>query len=134
VARSNAELVRFALASWNDDDFERARTIMHPDVRWYSSGAFPGFEPLYVGPDQVREWWTALKEPWEKFDILIHELIEEGDKVISLVHFDAVGKESGVAVSLQFGNVFEFRDGLVVRFAAYPSWDEARADPRADDG
>ena len=127
----NAELVRFAFETWNADDFERGRTIMHPDIRWYSSGVFPGLEPVYVGIDGVREWWTALKEPWERFDIHIERLIEDGEKVTSLVVFEAVGRESGVAVSLRFGNVLEFRDGLVVRFASYASWEEAMEDPRA---
>ena len=133
MAQSNVELVRFAFATWNADDFERARTIMHPEIRWHSSGAFPGLEPLYVGPDRVYEWWRALKEPWETFVIHVERQVEQGDKVISLVRFEAVGRESGVAVDLEFGNVFEFRDGLVVRFSSYASWDETLADPHAED-
>jgi ketosteroid isomerase-like protein len=127
VPSRNAELVRFAIDCFNRDDFERGRTIMHPDVHWYSSGAFPGLDPVYVGPDRVAVWWRDFQDPWESFKIHVEREIEQGDRTITLVRFEAIGKESGVQVNLQFGQLFEFEDGLLREFRSFPSWDEALA-------
>ncbi|HEX8054123.1 MAG TPA: nuclear transport factor 2 family protein [Thermoleophilaceae bacterium] len=123
----NSELVRVAFDCFRRDDFESARELIHPEVRWYSSGAFPGFDPLYVGHERVREWWQTLQEPWESFTIDIEQEVERGNRVILAVRFRAVGKESGVPVDLPFGQVFEFEDGLVTVFRPFPSWEEALA-------
>jgi hypothetical protein len=45
---------------------------------------------------------------------------------VTVVRFEAVGKESGAKVELPFlTNVVELKDGLIVRFNSYYSLDEA---------
>ena len=126
---SSAHLVQRAYDAWNRDDFEAARAMVHPDVEWRSSGVFPGLEPVYRGEAGVRDWWQQLREPFERFTVEIERLIEREGRalVVAQVRFRAVGKESGAPVDLQFANVWEFRDGLIVRYRAYASVDEALA-------
>jgi ketosteroid isomerase-like protein len=73
----------------------------------------------------VREWWQSAKEPWEYFQSHIERIVEEGDTVVVAVRFEAVGKESGAKVGLAVANLFEFENGLIVRWAAYHSFAEA---------
>lgn len=124
---SSADLVRRAYDTWNRDDFDSARLMMHPEVEWYSSGAFPGLPDVSRGPDEVHRWWMALKEPWERFTIHVEGLWEEGPRAVSAVRFEAVGRESGVGVELQFANTWEFENDLIRCFRSYVSLDAARA-------
>lgn len=55
---------------------------------------------MYRGHAGVREWWDVVKEPWEYFKSHVEQTGEEGDKVVTAVRFEAVGKESGVEVGL----------------------------------
>jgi ketosteroid isomerase-like protein len=100
---------------------------LHPDVEWHSSGVFPGLDPVVHGIEGVRKWWSALKEPWESFDINVERHWEEGNTLLTWVRFDAVGKGSGVEVHLPFANVFVFEEDLVRRFRSFTDLDEALA-------
>lgn len=118
-------MVRRGFEAWNCNDFDRVRPLLHPDVEWHSSGVFPGVEPVYRGHDGVRRWWETLKEPWEYFTIHVERILDANEHVVASLKFEAVGKDSGVHVELPFVNVFVVERGLVVRFGAYRSWDEA---------
>jgi ketosteroid isomerase-like protein len=118
-------LVRRAYDAWNRDDFEAVVPEFHPEIEWQSAGIFPGLEPEAHGIDGVRAWWRALKEPWESFTIEIRDHWETEDALVTWVGFDAIGKGSGVEVSLEFAHVFEFEDGLVRRYRSFRSLAEA---------
>jgi hypothetical protein len=69
---------------------------------------------------------TPFKEPWEYFESHVQRVLAGGDKVVTVVRFEAVGKESGAKVELPFlTNVVELKDGLIVKFNAYYSLAEA---------
>ncbi len=125
MSQENGEVVRRAYDAWNRDDFDSARAILHPNVEWQSSGVFPGFEPLYRGHDGVRDWWEALKAPWQWFVVHVERTVDAENTVLVATRFEAVGKDSGVKVDMPFANVWWLEDGLVVRFAAYSSWEQA---------
>jgi ketosteroid isomerase-like protein len=113
--------------AFNRDDFDVFAERLHPEVEWHSSGAFPGLEPVYHGPDGVREWWGLLRDPFESF-VIEPELAEEhGDALLTAVNFRAVGRGSGVEVVLPFAHVFWFEGELVRRFRSFTSLEEARA-------
>jgi ketosteroid isomerase-like protein len=125
---SREELIRRAYAAWSREDFDEFTTALHPSVAWYSSGAFPGFEPVYRGVEGVRRWWYDFKEPFETSSVELEDLTEHGDAVLTTVRLRGVGKGSGVAVDLPFYNTFRFQDGVVSRFASFASLEEALAD------
>lgn len=103
MSEDDVEKVRRAYEAWNRDDVEAALALLH--VEWRTSGVFPGLEPVYRGHDGVREFWRALKEPWEYFLIHLERVVPEADAVVALLEFEAVGKESGAKVALSYVNV-----------------------------
>ena len=125
---SREQLIRRAYAAWSRDDWDGFRAMLHPEVAWYSSGAFPGFEPVYRGHEGVRKWWQDFKDPFETVSIDLESLTEHGDAVLTTVRLGGVGKGSGVAVDLPFFNTFRFRDDTVFRFASFATLDEALDD------
>ena len=123
-------MLRRLYGAWNRDDFEAFRPSLHPDVEWHSSGRFPGLEPVYHGRDGVRDWWHALREPFEEWTIDLEQVHEVDGRLVAEVRFHAVGKESGVAVDLPFAHVFELDGDLIRRYWSYDSVEKALAAAR----
>jgi ketosteroid isomerase-like protein len=126
MSQENVEVVRLAFEAWNRDDLAAALLLIDSNAEWRGPGdLFIGIESVFRGHAGVRKWWKANKEPWEYFKSHIERTLEDGDKVVAVVRFEAVGRESGVKVELPLINVFELRDGLIVKFTAYRSLEEA---------
>ena len=124
---SSTEILDTLYDAWNRDDFEAARALIHPNVEWHTSGVFPGLEPVYRGHDGVRQWWLAVKEPFDHFNVLVEREHQAGRVVVAEVRFEAVGRESGVEVKLPFAHVFEIEDDLIMRYWSYDSLEAALA-------
>jgi ketosteroid isomerase-like protein len=122
--------VRRVIAAWNDDDLEAALEVADPAVELDFRGSetiFPGLDEIYRGHEGFRRWWLTIKEPFEYWHSEAVRFISGGDKVVAPVHFQAKGGTSGVEVELDLGDVWTVRDGLIVRFEAYATLDEALA-------
>jgi ketosteroid isomerase-like protein len=132
MSEENVEVVRRAYDAWNREDLDAFLSVVHPDAEWGAGGGgsaadlFLGVKSVYRGHEGVREWWNAVKEPWDYFKSHVQRTFAGGDKVVTVVRFEAEGKESGAKVGLPFlTNVMEVKDGLIVRFNAYYSLEEA---------
>jgi ketosteroid isomerase-like protein len=126
MSEHNVETVRRVYEAWNRDDPEAALVVMHPDVELRNpTDVFLGTQSVYRGHAGLREFWMAAKEPWAYFKSHIERTLVKDDKVVTLVRFEAVGRESGAKVGLSFANVWELRDGLIAKFGAYNSLEEA---------
>ena len=67
--------------------------------------------------------WTEEFDAWS---LQIERQIDAGDdRVVSLMHQSGTGKQSGVPVNLDFGQIHELKDGRVIRVRVYPSHAEA---------
>ncbi len=124
MAQKNVEIVRQAIAAWNDGDLDAILAMLHRDFEYRPSGLFPGFAPVYRGQDGWKEFWGDFRGTWESIRIAVDELREADQRVVILFTFDARGRD-GLEVLRQFGNVWTLRDGLVERIEAYANWAEA---------
>ena len=126
MSQENVEIVRTLFEAWNRDDLDAALVLIRPDAEVRGpDDLFIGIESDYHGHAGVRAWWGANKEPWKYFKSHIERVLDEGDYVITIVRFEAVGRGSGVKVELPLVNLYELRDGLIVKFHAYHSLEEA---------
>jgi ketosteroid isomerase-like protein len=57
----------------------------------------------------------------------VEETIDLGDRLVAAGHTEARGHGSEVSVSAEFGGVYEFRDGRIVRVQTLGSRAEALA-------
>jgi ketosteroid isomerase-like protein len=122
---SSLDAVRTAYAAWNRDDLEAAIPVIDREVEWRASGEFPGMAAVYRGHEGVRQFWEDLKAPWEYFTIHVRDISGDEERVVALLRFEAVGRGSGVKVNLDFVNVFEVREGRIVRFTSRRTLEEA---------
>jgi ketosteroid isomerase-like protein len=69
----------------------------------------------------VERWLEAWDDAWDEVD----EIIEAGEVVVATIRVHGRGRKSGVEISQQLYDVFELRDGRVLRIREYLDHAEA---------
>jgi ketosteroid isomerase-like protein len=122
VTDESVQVVRELIDAWNRRDLDSALARLHPECELRpveSIGTVHGHDEFAAG---FAEWFEAFEE----FEADPQEFIADGDRVLVPVIQRARGKGSGVEVSQRFHQLFELRDGLVIRFEEFADSDEAR--------
>jgi ketosteroid isomerase-like protein len=97
-----------------------------PDGSYRPSGVFPGMRDRYDGHDGIADLWHASTEPWEWLQIDIGRTLVRDTDVVSQIWLSGRGRESQVEVrGVEAGHLVRFRDGKIVEFLAFPSWELA---------
>jgi ketosteroid isomerase-like protein len=87
----------------------------HPDIELRDLQHPPDSPELMRGSEAVMAYLEQWEQAFDEFTAEIEEYIDAGDRVITMTHWRAIGKDSGLAVDLRVADVFEFADGKVVR-------------------
>jgi uncharacterized protein len=112
--QENVEIVRQMLDAFHQGDFETSLAFLDRDVEWHDPPDVPG-GGVHRGPEEVRRWMAGWLGAWESYTAEAEEVIDAGDQVV-VVHYErGRGKGSGVEVEHRVTNVFDLRDGRVVR-------------------
>jgi ketosteroid isomerase-like protein len=128
MSDANLKLVRRAFAALNRRDVEAFLADTDPDVVTDWSRAKGPERGTFQGREEVagflRSWWDAFDES----EIVVDELIDAGDQVVSAFHGRQRGRGSGAVVEGR-GSVlvWTFKDGRVVAATLYQNRDEALA-------
>jgi uncharacterized protein len=97
----------------------------HPDCEWHWGANAPG-QSLYRGHEQVREGLMLWRESWGDFQMEPEEILEAGDDVLVMAHYQARGAGSGVEFETTVAHLFRIRDGLVTGWWMFGDADKAR--------
>jgi ketosteroid isomerase-like protein len=140
MSQENVELVRAALPRpdrdlielFSDDSaggelVKEMQPLLHPD--FVSVKHFPGAEPgISHGLRGLRAGWLDWLAPWASYRAEIEELIDLGDRVVSVI-CDYARREPGAPeIPLKSAAVWTVSDGRIVRAEFYPGGrDEALA-------
>ena len=91
-----------------------------PDVEWHPYlGAVEG--SIYRGRAALLQMWKELNENLGgSLSFEVKELIDGGDRIISVIEAHGVGTASGAEVHQSWAQVISLRDGLVYRVEPYP--------------
>jgi ketosteroid isomerase-like protein len=125
MSQENVERVRRAYAFWNEDEVDAFLEMSHPELVFTTSGAFPGFDPVYRGREGMARFRDTMLEAWETFRIEATEFAAYGDWVVIAVRFIGKGRTSGVEVDIAFHHAAHFRDGLIDRLISTPRREQA---------
>ena len=79
----------------------------------------------YRGHDGLRDWYREWYEAWERFEQVYEELIDVGERVISVWSQRGRGRASGAEVELRGAAVWTVRNGKVIRIVGFPTREEA---------
>jgi ketosteroid isomerase-like protein len=82
----------------------------------------------FRGRDAVARWFSSWYGAYQPgYRIEIEEPFEVAGHIVVVNHHHGVGRTSGIATTASWVNVYELRDGLIVRTEIYPDLDEALA-------
>ncbi|HET9120579.1 MAG TPA: nuclear transport factor 2 family protein [Solirubrobacterales bacterium] len=124
MSEENVEIVRAMLDAFNRGDFDASLEFLAEDIEWHDPADVPG-AGVHRGPDEVRRFFVAWLGAWETYTAEAEELIDAGDRVVVVHHEWGRGRESGIEVDNRSANLFELRDGKVVRRWPFPDRESA---------
>ena len=128
MSRENVEVVQRVFEAASQRDAEAVLSLYDADVELDFS-RLPHAEVvgggLYRGHEGLRSWYREWYEAWESFDQAYEELIDAGERVVSVWNQRGRGRASGAEVELGGAAVWTVRDGKVVRQVGFPTREEA---------
>jgi ketosteroid isomerase-like protein len=123
-----SRLVRGGWAASDRGDFDLCLCGIDPDVEiiWPQGGrwAFPDLRGNHHGHDGWRRAWRALHEPFD-VAIRVEEIIDAGDRLVTIADATVLGTGSGVRVSGPLIVLHTFRAGRIVREQYFNEREEA---------
>jgi ketosteroid isomerase-like protein len=128
MSQENVETVQRAVAAWNADDLDACLAELDPDVEWHPS-IEPGLEgtaTTYRGHDGARRAWREYRgEAWDRLTSRPQEVRDLGESVLLLGQMDLTARTTGIEISQELGELFEFREGKIVRVRDFLTHAEA---------
>ena len=127
MSSENVELVRSIYAAWERGDFSSAEWA-DPDIEYVVvDGPEPG---RWTGLKGMAEGWRSWLRGWTDFRAEPDDYLRlDDDRILALVHNSATGRTSGLELEQRsVANLFELRDGKVVRLVIYLERQHAFAD------
>jgi ketosteroid isomerase-like protein len=115
MSEESVEIVRKANAAPNDGDLDAFLEALAPDAELRDLANAPDQSGVVKGRAAFREVWTLWTEAFDEFRADIDEYVDRGDVVICAVHWHGKGKGSGMVIDTHQFDVYEVRDGQVVR-------------------
>jgi ketosteroid isomerase-like protein len=132
VLVDNAEVALRILDAWNRRD--RAQfELMTPDFEFVNrpDAVDPGTRH---GHDGVREAARSMRRAFEDYSFEVEEVLERGDRVVTIVRFVAQGRALGTELVRQLGFVWTVRDGKALRVEVFGDRESALAAAGIRDG
>jgi ketosteroid isomerase-like protein len=120
------EGIRRAYDAFSRGDIQGAVAAVDlaPDILWSEPEDF--YAGTYRGPQGVAEYLTLSYNASEKVQSLPEEILEVGDKIVVLVHFQAWPKGGGQMREGHIADVYTVQDGKIIQMQAYRDPEEAR--------
>jgi ketosteroid isomerase-like protein len=128
MSREAVEVVRAVYDAAGRRDFPAVLALYHPDVEWdFSRSPVAGTlgRNVYRGHDGLRRWWGEWREAWESYQDGYDELIDAGDRVISVTVSRGRGRTSGAEIGWRQYGVWTVREGKVTRVVWLATREEA---------
>jgi ketosteroid isomerase-like protein len=115
MSQQNIEIAMRGNAAFNSRDFDAALQFFSPDAEVRDLANAPDQARVVKGIGAIREAWTLWTAAFDELRADIEEWTDVGDAVIGAAHWQGRGKASGVSIDVRQFDVYEFRDGQVVR-------------------
>jgi ketosteroid isomerase-like protein len=124
MSQENVEIVRAMLDAFHRGEFETSLAFLDEGVEWIDPPEVPG-AGVHHGPEEVRKWFVRWLAAWDSYVAEAEEVIDAGDQVVVVNYERGRGKGSGVVVENRSANLFDLRDGKVIRKRPFRGRSEA---------
>jgi ketosteroid isomerase-like protein len=121
TSQENVEAFKRGLEAGNRGDVETLLEVLDPEVEWHTAlhALMAGDATVYRGHAGVREMLRDMYEAFDEIQIEISEIRDLGDRLVSIGHTRARGRESGAETESPIAWVVEFRNGKAISLRAY---------------
>ena len=126
MSQEHLETIRLGHQAFSRGDLSEAKSNLTDDVEWGTTGAWPGLEGVYRGPDALDDWMETLRSEWESFEVSLGEVLREAGNVLVVAEkLAGRGRESGIEVEMQVFTVYWFEQGKVARRRSFTAPERA---------
>jgi ketosteroid isomerase-like protein len=115
MSQENVEATKRAVAALNRGDFESVGELYAADAVLQDRQNAPD-QPVEVeGVQSIRENLDLWAAAFDELRVDIEEYIDGPNAVICAAHWQGQGKTSGISIDVHQFDLYEFREGRVVR-------------------
>ena len=122
MSRENVEILRLVYEAALDS--QDVLQYLDPEVELYPGIDAPDQHMRYVGREGWSEFIAGATEAWESVTIEPKEIIEMGDRILSIDRWVFRGRD-GIEIERELPTLFTFRDDLIVRVDGFTDRAEA---------
>jgi ketosteroid isomerase-like protein len=126
MSQENVEVARRCFEAWSSWVFEDIAACYAPDAEIVSPSS-EKFGRTYRGHEGLRLYIDHFVAAFEPPSFDLEEIVDVGERVITVAVCRTRGNESGVAVSQRTATVCTIRDSLIQREVIYLDRGEALA-------
>ena len=116
MSQENVEILRLVYEA--DLDSQDVLQYLDPEVELYPGIDAPDQHMRYVGREGWSEFIAGAIEAWESVTIEPKEIIETGDRILSIDRWVFRGRD-GIEIDRELPTIFTFRNGLIVRIDGF---------------
>lgn len=120
IEQNAVTTVQQAYSAFQRADMAALMALMSDTVDWqfYGPDELPTSGARH-GRNEVQHFFVQVAATWAFDHFEPREIVAQGDRVISLGHYDGKAIPSGRGFSSHFAHDFTVRDGQIVRFREY---------------
>ena len=121
MSQENVEIVRRANAAFNKGDYDGYADRLHPEIEFRDHAHAADASEMLKGTQALLSLLSEWRESFDDFRAEISQYIDAGDHVVCVTRWTGTGKASDAAVDVSQVDVYELRQGKIVRATlAYP--------------
>jgi ketosteroid isomerase-like protein len=125
MSQENVALARQLYDAWNRGDLDLISEHLTDDFELRPFLGFLDVDEVYRGREGWDRFAHSWLEAWEAAPIEIDRIEDLGERVLTLLTFNATGRGSGVSVPMKFGQLATIRDGRVASLVVIEGWERA---------
>jgi ketosteroid isomerase-like protein len=115
MSQENVEVVRAGTTLLNEGNIDALFASYHDDVEFCDLRSAVDTPPVLRGVEAVQALLVGWSEAWNDFGSEVYEYIDAEPYVICDTRWYGTGRESSVPIDIRQVDVFEFRDGEIIR-------------------
>jgi ketosteroid isomerase-like protein len=129
MAGGHLDAILRGYEAFNGGDLAPAKDTLADDVEWGTTGAWPGLEGTFHGPDALDAWMETIRSEWREFEASLDEVLRDEERAMVVVErLRGVGRESGIEVDMPVYSVYRFNEeGKITQRTSFRTAEEALA-------
>jgi ketosteroid isomerase-like protein len=123
MSQENVDRLRAVWDAWNRGDLDFS--MLDHEVVFEDTVLPDSAGETYRGPEGVLRGWSRWTESWEEFTTEVEQIVDAGERLVSIHTVHLRGKHSGASMTFRYAYVYTFRGDKVVHIRSYSNPAEA---------